>query len=91
MATIAPMLRVDGARLLEGLEDAREKLDTAAGEMALDFSSVVRLNPSAVTAMQALAGAADEKKVRVVLRGVSIDMYKVLKLVNLTQRFGFTT
>lgn len=88
MATIAP-LRVDRERLVEAIEDARAKLDTVAGEMVLDFSSVVRLNPRAVIAMEMLAGAADDKKVRVVLRGVSVDMYKVLKLVNVVQRFSF--
>ncbi len=85
------MLKVDGTRLTEALADAREKLDTSAGETVLDFSSVVRLDTSAVTAMRMLAGAADDKNVRVVLHGVSVDIYKVLKLVNLAQRFSFTT
>jgi hypothetical protein len=36
-----------------------------------------------------LAGAADEKAVKVALRGVHVDVYKVLKLVKLTPRFSF--
>ena len=32
---------------------------------------------------------ADAKTVKVVLRGVNVDVYKVLKLVKLTPRFSF--
>ena len=32
---------------------------------------------------------ADEKGVKVVLRGVNVDVYKVLKLVKLASRFSF--
>jgi hypothetical protein len=39
--------------------------------------------------MEKLAGVADDKAVKVVLRGVNVDVYKVLKLVNLTPRFSF--
>jgi hypothetical protein len=34
---------------------------------------------------------ADDKAVKAVLHGVNIDIYKVLKLVNLTRRFSFVT
>ena len=33
--------------------------------------------------METFAGVADEKAVKVVLRGVNVDIYKVLKLVKL--------
>jgi hypothetical protein len=39
--------------------------------------------------MEEFARIADEKAVKVVLRGVNVDVYKVLKLVKLTQRFSF--
>jgi anti-anti-sigma regulatory factor len=77
--------------VIEGLEDAREMLDSANGELVLDFSSVRRIDPGAVRALQALAATADEKTVKVVLRGVNIEIYKVLKLVKLTRRFSFVT
>jgi anti-anti-sigma regulatory factor len=89
MATIAEWVRIDAERVIEGLQDAREMLDTANGELVLDFSSVRRIDPGAVRALQALAATADEKTVKVVLRGVNIEIYKVLKLVKLTRRFSF--
>jgi anti-anti-sigma regulatory factor len=89
MATIALMLRVDGERAVQDVEEAREKLAQAHGELVLDFSSVTRLDPSVVRAMQTLTGKAEEAKVRVVLRGVNVDLYKVLKLANLAPRFSF--
>jgi hypothetical protein len=39
--------------------------------------------------MEALAGAADDKGIKVVLRGVNVDIYKVLKLAKLSSRFAF--
>jgi anti-anti-sigma regulatory factor len=39
--------------------------------------------------MEEFARIVDEKGVKVVLRGVNVDVYKVLKLVKLTQRFSF--
>jgi len=44
-----------------------------------------------VRALQTLAATADEKTVKVVLRGVNIEIYKVLKLVKLARRFSFVT
>jgi len=91
MATIAAWLRVDGERVVEDLQGAQEKLDTSDGELVLDFSSVRRVDPGAVKAMERLASMADDKTVRVVLRGVNVEIYKVLKLVKLARRFSFVT
>jgi anti-anti-sigma regulatory factor len=91
MAMIAEWMRVDGERVVQALQAAGEKLDTVDGELVLDFSSVHRIDPGAVRAMEKLAGMADDKTVKVVLRGVNIDIYKVLKLVKLTPRFSFVT
>jgi anti-anti-sigma regulatory factor len=73
----------------ELIEQGLAKLDGAGGEVVVDFSSVRRIDPSAIGAMEKLAGAADEKAVKVALRGVHVDVYKVLKLVKLTPRFSF--
>jgi anti-anti-sigma regulatory factor len=91
MAMIAEWLRVDAQHVVENLQDAREMLETANGELILDFSSLRRIDPSAVRAMQALAETAEDKTIKVVLRGVNIEIYKVLKLLKLTRRFSFVT
>lgn len=88
-ATIAEWFKIDGERVVQGLQEASEKLDMAEGEVVLDFSSVRRIDPSAVREMEKLAGVADDKAVKVGLRGVNIDIYKVLKLVKLAPRFSF--
>ena len=86
---IAEWLKIDGERVVQGLQEAGDKLDNAQGEVVLDFSAVRRIDPSALRELEKLAGVADDKAVRVGLRGVNIDVYKVLKLVKLTSRFSF--
>jgi anti-anti-sigma regulatory factor len=83
MTTNAVWLKIDAERLVPTLQQACENLNSAEREVALDFSSVRRIDPGALRAMEKLAG------VKVVLRGVNVDVYKVLKLVNLTPRFSF--
>ena len=41
--------------------------------------------------MEELAGLADARSVKVVLRAVNTDIYRVLKLLKLTERFTFVT
>jgi len=89
MTMNAEWIEIDGERAVQGLQAARETLDTAQGDVVLDFSSVRRIDPNALRAMEKLAGLADGKTVKVVLRGVNVDIYKVLKLVKLTSRFSF--
>jgi anti-anti-sigma regulatory factor len=91
MEMIAVWLKIDGERVVPALQEAREKLDSAEGEVVLDFSSVRRIDPGALAAMEKLAGAADDKDVKVVLRGVNVEVYKVLKLVKLVGRYSFLT
>ena len=67
---------------------SREKLDSAGGDVFLDFSAVRRVDPAALRAIEEFAGAADEKSLKVALRGVNIDVYKVLKLARLSSRFS---
>jgi anti-anti-sigma regulatory factor len=89
MAMIAVWLKIDEMRVAQALQEAGEKLEGAEGEVVLDFSSVCRIDPSALRAMEEFAGIADEKGVKVVLRGVNVDVYKVLKLVKMAKRFSF--
>jgi anti-anti-sigma regulatory factor len=89
VATLAVRLNVDGERVVEALQEAGEKLDGAQSEVTLDFSCVRQIAPNALRAMEKLADIADGKAVKVMLRGVNIDIYRVLKLVKLTPRFSF--
>jgi anti-anti-sigma regulatory factor len=89
MAMIAVLLNVDETRVVPALREVGEKLDGTEGEVTLDFSSVHRIDSSALRAMEELALIADGKNVKVALRGVSVDVYKVLKLVKLTRWFSF--
>jgi anti-anti-sigma regulatory factor len=91
MAMIAVWVKMDEERLVPALQEAREKLDSAEGEVVLDFSSVRRIDPSALKAMEELAAMAADKSVKVVLRGVNVDVYKVLKLVKLAPQYSFLT
>lgn len=80
---------IDGESVVGALHDAGEELGSAEGEVILDFSSVRRLDSSALKAMDKFASIAADKAVKVVLRGVNVDIYKVLTLVKLTPRFAF--
>jgi len=91
MAMIAVWLKIDEESVVHALQEAGEKLDTVDGEVTLDFSSVRRIDPSALRAMEVFAGLAEGKGVKVVLRGVNVGIYKVLKLVKLTSRFSFVS
>ena len=89
MAIVAVWQRIDEESVVVALQEAGEKLDSAEGEVVLDFSLVHRVDASAMRAIEEFANAADAKAVRVALRGVNVDVYKVLKLVKLTSRFSF--
>lgn len=84
-------LNVDEKRLVPALQEAGEKLDGTDGEAVLDFSSVSRIDPRALRAMEAFVGVADGKGVKVVLCGVNVGVYRVMKLAKLASRFSFTT
>ncbi|HYM75368.1 MAG TPA: STAS domain-containing protein [Candidatus Dormibacteraeota bacterium] len=89
MAMIVVLLNVNEERVVLDLQEAGGKLDSTQGEVVLDFSSVRRIDSSALQALEEFARIAEEKAVKVALRGVSVDVYKVLKLVRLTRRFSF--
>jgi len=91
MATNAVWVKVDGGRVVQSLHEAREKVAGAQAEVVLDFSSVCRVDAGALRAMEGIADAVDGDRTKVVLRGVNIDIYKVLKLMKLAPRFAFRT
>ncbi len=89
MAMTVVWLRIDEERVVQGLEEAREKLDSVEDELVLDFATVRRIAPSTLRRMEEFVGLADSKGIKVVLRGVSVGVYKVLKLLKLASRFSF--
>jgi len=90
MATLAVMFKIDGQGVVQALQQAGEKLGTTGnGHVVFDFSAVRRIDPAGLAAMEELAGRADGQGVKVALRGVHIEVYKVLKLAKLTPRFLF--
>jgi anti-anti-sigma regulatory factor len=89
MATTAAFLRIEEQHVLSALQEAGAKLENINGETVLDCSSVSRINTHALRALEEFARIADEKAIKVVVRGASIDVYKVLKLVKLAGRFSF--
>lgn len=88
MSNIAVLLNIDEKRVVPALQEAAGGLD-GSGEAVLDFSSVRRIDSAALRALEDFARVADDKAVKIVLRNVSVDVFKVLKLVKLTQKFSF--
>lgn len=89
MSASALFLSIEDGRVVSTLQEAAGSLDDAHGEAIFDFSSVLRIDSAAVRALEDFARVADEKGVKIVLRGVNVDVYKVLKLVRLARRFSF--
>lgn len=89
MTMIAVLLKVDETCVVQALKEAGEKLDGVEGEVVLDFSPVTRIDASGLIAMEEFANRADDKGVKVALRGVPVSVYKVLKLMKLASRFTF--
>ena len=89
MTASVSFLTVEEARIVPVLQEALGSLDRAQGELVLDFSSVRRIDSGALQALEDFARVADEKAVKIVLRGVNVDVYRVLKLVKLPRRVSF--
>lgn len=89
MATTAAVWKIEEDRVVPALTDAAANLEKAQGETVLDFSCIRRIDTQSVHALSALAQAAEEKAIKVTIRGASVGVYKVLKLVKLARRFSF--
>ena len=89
MATIAESLRIDSAGIGSLLRQAREELKRATSNVVVDFSSVHRIDPRSLGMLEQLASEAESKNLKVALRGVNVDVYKVIKLAQLAPRFVF--
>lgn len=82
-------LNIDTDCVITALREAEDKLDGAGGQVILDFVSVGRIDSNVLEAIERLASLADQKAIQIVLEGVNVGVYKVLKLVRLAPRFSF--
>ena len=89
MATIAEWSKIDDANVAQSFAEAQQKLSGSGGEQVLDMSAVRRIDTNGMAALGKLVAAAEEKKVKLVLRGVNIDIYRVLKLTRVAERLSF--
>lgn len=89
MATIVEFQKIEEHGLIAKIEGAAQELDGAVQELALDFSAVCRIDSRGLRALEELGRKAEEKKVKVVLRGVNVDLYKTFKLIRLANQFSF--
>ena len=89
MPTVATVIKVEEAHVTRDLQETCERLQGDESEVVLDLSSVWRIDTAGVNALAQLATRAEEKGVKLMLRGVSVEVYKVLTLMNLAPRFSF--
>ena len=89
MATNSVSVKVDGQGVGTALQEALQKLNGDGSDVVLDFSSVRRIDPAALKALESFVTAVDGKASEVVLQGVNVDVYKVLKLMKLAPRLSF--
>jgi|HubBroStandDraft_6_1064221.scaffolds.fasta_scaffold139329_1 ABC-type transporter Mla MlaB component len=88
MSTIAMFVKIDGKRVAEGLQEAQSKLNSSS-EAVLDFTSVLRVQPKDLAALEELVQVAEDRGIKIELNGVNVGIYKVLKLAQLASRFAF--
>ncbi len=89
MTTLVEWHKVNGEQLAKVVKEATESLAGCDGEVLLDFSAVLRIDPAGLLAVEELADTAEKKSVKIVLRGVNVSIYKVMKLAGLAARFSF--
>jgi len=80
---------IDGEHVAQQLNDIREKLATEGPEVLLDFFLAQALDPTDLRALEELAASAEGESTKIVIRGINIEMYKVLKLAGLSEKFEF--
>jgi anti-anti-sigma regulatory factor len=89
MAIVAEWLKVDGDHVRESLEAAIARVHEGETELVLDFSPVRRIGSDALAQLCELAAVAEAKKARIAIRGVNVDVYRVLKTARLASGFTF--
>jgi anti-anti-sigma regulatory factor len=80
---------IDGEHLPKQLQEIGAELANEGPEILLDFFLAQSLNPADIHALEQLAAAANLTNTKIVLRGVSVEMYKVFKLAGLSEKLAF--
>ncbi|HTZ84784.1 MAG TPA: STAS domain-containing protein [Candidatus Acidoferrales bacterium] len=88
MGTVAEFA-VEENSLISLLEKAKQEPNNTRTDLVLDCSTVHRIDAADLRALEDFAQFATEKELNVILRGVRVDLYKVLKLIGLTNYFSF--
>jgi anti-anti-sigma regulatory factor len=89
MGSTAVALKNDAGLVLPLLIEARKQVEKGTKEIVLDFSSVCRIDTTALRALEDFIRMADEKSVKLTLRAVDVEVYKVLKLQKLAGRVSY--
>jgi anti-anti-sigma regulatory factor len=89
MAIVSEWLKMDGEHMRESLNAAGARLQEGETELVLDFSAVKRLDAEALTQLGELAAIAEQRVARIAIRGVNVDVYRVLKTARLASCFTF--
>ena len=71
------------------VDEAVERVKNGDSAVMVDFSGMARIDPHSLGALEELADLASSKGAEVTLRAVHGDIYKVLKLLKLAERFVF--
>ena len=71
------------------VNEAIDQVRAGAAAVVLDFSAFERIDAAALRGLEELARAAEPQAAKIVLAGVHVNVYKVLKLMNLTGAFSF--
>lgn len=87
--TTSENIVVNGERVAETLKELCGCLSPNGSDMLLDFFLVQSIDPAAIEGLEQLAEAAKLASVKVILRGVNVEIYKVMKLSDLTDKFLF--
>lgn len=80
---------IDEVNVPASLERAAKKLQLGVEEVEVDLSRTLRIDSGGLRAFQQFVHKAEEKKVKVVLRAVNVNVYKTLKLARLSRSFSF--
>ena len=90
MATQPVVLDIDENEGLTGaLNRAATQLESGEGKLALDFFAVNQIDSRGLKSLANLIQAAGDKGVRISACGVNLAVYKVLKLMKLSQHLSF--
>ena len=82
-------LDLDEKNVVPALRDIAKQLNGSRGQVILNFAGIKRIDSTALQALEELVHTAEQKGVKVALRGVDVYVYRVLKLMKLASRLSF--